>query len=92
MRVRLIQKLAEMIDGIDLNAYEPGDILDIPAAEARLLMAEQWAIPERRAVDRGEHPRQLMSRSSNPKRQSHEPAVAADRSKPRERKDDEGSG
>ena len=58
MRVRLIQKLAEMIDGVDLSAYEAGDVLNIPEPEARLLVAEQWAIPERRAVDRGERPRQ----------------------------------
>ena len=46
MRVRLIKKLAEMIDGIDLNGREPGDVLDLEFPEARLLVAEGWAVPE----------------------------------------------
>jgi hypothetical protein len=78
MRVRLIRKLADMIDGVDLRPYETGDIFEIPAPEARLLVAEQWAIPERRAVDRGEPPRQFMSRSPT-ERHARDLSVAADR-------------
>ena len=80
MRVRLIRKFAEMIDGIDLRTHETGDTLDIPAPEARLLMAEGWALPERRAVDRGEPARQYKSISRN---HPHARAlsVAADRSR-----------
>jgi len=79
MRVLLIRKLADMIDGIDLRGRETGDILDIPATDAQVLMAEQWAIPERRAVDRGEQPRQYMSRSRT-QPQTRDLSRAADRS------------
>jgi len=46
--VRLTRKYAERIDGIDLRGRQPGDLLDLSPAEARLLIAEQWAILERR--------------------------------------------
>lgn len=48
MKVRLTRKYAERIDGIDLKGREPGDLLELPTGEARLLLAEEWAIPERR--------------------------------------------
>jgi hypothetical protein len=47
MKVRLTRKHAEKIDGLDLRAHEPGDVLDLPPNDARLIVAEQWAIPER---------------------------------------------
>ena len=50
MRVRLIRKHAERIDGVDLRGCEPGDVLDVSAADGRLLIAEQWAMPERREL------------------------------------------
>jgi hypothetical protein len=43
MQVRLTRKLAETIDGIDLSSHEVGDVFDLPAAEAQLLLAEEWA-------------------------------------------------
>jgi hypothetical protein len=43
MRVRLVRKLAERIDGIDLSNYKIGDVLELPARKARLLFAEGWA-------------------------------------------------
>jgi hypothetical protein len=43
MQVRLTRKLAETIDGIDLSSHEVGDVFDLPAAEAQLLLAEGWA-------------------------------------------------
>lgn len=43
MRVRLTRKLADCLDGVDLRAHTTGDVLDLPAREARLLLAEQWA-------------------------------------------------
>jgi hypothetical protein len=52
MRVRLVKKVAQMIDGIDLRAYEPGDILDLEPSEARLLVEEGWAESRDRAVHR----------------------------------------
>ena len=43
MRVRLTVKLAEVVNGIDLSGYAEGDVLELPAAQARLLLAEKWA-------------------------------------------------
>lgn len=48
MRVRLTRKLAREIDGIDLSNYDVGDTMDLPTSKARLLIAEGWAIAERR--------------------------------------------
>ena len=48
MKVRLTRKHAERIDGVDLTGREPGDVLDVSQEEARLLVVEEWAIPERR--------------------------------------------
>jgi hypothetical protein len=42
-KVRLIRKLAECIDGIDLTDRRVGETIDVPATAARLLLAEQWA-------------------------------------------------
>ena len=64
MRVRLTRKLAEMIDGIDLSGHNEGDLLNLPEPQGRLLVAEQWGVEERRAVDRGENARQSVSPSS----------------------------
>jgi hypothetical protein len=52
MRVVLTKKLADVIDGVDLRSREVGDVFDAPATEAHLLVAEQWAIPDRRSPDR----------------------------------------
>lgn len=45
MRVQLIRKLAAMIDGVDLTHSEVGDLIELPARDARLLIAEGWAVP-----------------------------------------------
>jgi hypothetical protein len=37
--------LAERADGVDLSAYREGDTLELPSREAKVLIAEQWAIP-----------------------------------------------
>jgi hypothetical protein len=52
MRVVLTRKLAERIDGIDLTGKEVGDVFELSDAAGRLLLAEQWAVIERRAVAR----------------------------------------
>jgi hypothetical protein len=52
MRVRLTRKFAERIDGVDLKAHEVGDVIDLPLSEGRLLIAERWAIVERRREER----------------------------------------
>jgi hypothetical protein len=43
MLIRLTRKLAQYLDGIDVSAYQVGDVLDLPRREAELLIAEQWA-------------------------------------------------
>ena len=48
MRVVLTRKLANCLDGVDVSDRQVGDVLDLPAADARSLVAEQWAIPDRR--------------------------------------------
>lgn len=43
MRIRLTRKLAPCLDGIDVSAYRDGDLVDLPDAQAELLVAERWA-------------------------------------------------
>ena len=53
VRVRLLKKLAERIDDIDLRPYLVGDYLLLQARDAALLIAEGWAEwAERRRVQR----------------------------------------
>ena len=66
MRVHLIRKLADMIDGIDLSAYQPGDMLDLTREEAALLVAEGWAVREG-GVGAVERRRQFTSLASHTK-------------------------
>jgi hypothetical protein len=44
MRVRLIRKLAERLDGIDLSECAVGDELNLSYRKARLIVAERWGI------------------------------------------------
>ena len=46
MNLRLTRKLAEVIDGVDLTGRAVGDIVKLPASEARLLIAEGWAVED----------------------------------------------
>ena len=73
MRLRLIKKLAQKIDGVDLSAHDLGDILNLSRSEARLLIAEGWAVREPK-------PSQRRKRHANA---DVGPAVTADRPKPR---------
>ncbi len=43
MRVRLIRKLAECIDGVDLSRTKTGDLLELSPYDAKLLISERWA-------------------------------------------------
>ena len=43
--VRLTRKYAEKIDGVDLSRNQVGDLLDLSARDARMLIAEGWAAP-----------------------------------------------
>ena len=67
MKVRLTRKHAESIDGVDLSGHEPGDVIELSAAEARLIIAEQWGIAERRErVDPTAQRRRSTDRSADP--------------------------
>lgn len=70
-RVRLVRKVANYLNGIDVSANNVGDVLDMHPLEAELLIAEGWAVPEfaeRSARDR---------RSGRDRRQRSEPAQDA---------------
>lgn len=45
VRLRLVRKLADYLDGIDLTAYNVGDVFDLPHRHAELLIIEGWALP-----------------------------------------------
>ena len=45
LRVRLIRKLAERVNGVDLSKVHVGDSLQLPARDAAMLIAEGWAEP-----------------------------------------------
>ena len=62
MQVRLVRKLADRIDGVDLRGHEVDEVFDVSPMDARLLMAEEWAIAERRSVDL---PHRVERRSSS---------------------------
>jgi hypothetical protein len=55
MIVVLIRKLANSIDGVDLSRYRVGDVLRVPLAAARLLLAEGWAVTDRRRASPSRH-------------------------------------
>jgi hypothetical protein len=48
VRIRLTRKLANEIDGVDLSGHNVGDVIDLSSADAKLLVAEEWAVMERR--------------------------------------------
>jgi hypothetical protein len=65
MHVRLKRKLAEKIDGIDLSNQEVGDVFELPERKAQMLVAEGWAVLERRTHD-GEQLVLAFRRSDDP--------------------------
>lgn len=42
-RIRLIKKLAPIINGIDLSKVKVGDVIEVPNAVAQMLIREGWA-------------------------------------------------
>ena len=44
VRIQLSRKLAENIDGVDLSGRAVGDVFHVDTNEARLLVAEGWAV------------------------------------------------
>jgi hypothetical protein len=45
VKVTLIRKLAPVLNGIDLTVCHEGDVIDVRDEDARLLIAEGWAVP-----------------------------------------------
>jgi hypothetical protein len=72
MLVRLTKKLADVVNDVDLSSWAEGDVIDLPEAQAQMLIAERWAEP----VAHGE-----SSTHSQPGRHERR-AVAADRGRP----------
>jgi hypothetical protein len=64
MRVRLTRKLAGKIDGVDLKGFQVDDVLDLPVRQARLLVAEQWAVPDGRASDGAYQSAEIIAHAS----------------------------
>ena len=73
MQIQLVRKLANHLDGIDVTAYQQGDVIDLPRRDAELLIAEQWAV-----AYYGPGAREVRSVSATPQL-----AFAADRLVPR---------
>jgi hypothetical protein len=44
MRIRLTQKFADMLNGIDLRCRRVGDTWELPDEDAHVLIAEAWAV------------------------------------------------
>jgi len=51
MRVRIVRKLADRVDGIDLTNYDVGEVIELPEMDGRLMVAEQWGEFARREAD-----------------------------------------
>ena len=45
MKVRLTRKLAQLVDGIDLSSAREGDTLELSVDQAKMIVAEGWAVP-----------------------------------------------
>ena len=43
LKVRIIRKLAPVINGIDLTTHKVGDVIELPHAMAMMLVLEGWA-------------------------------------------------
>ncbi len=43
MRVKLVRKFANVLNGVDLSKISVGDVLDLMPYQARMLILEGWA-------------------------------------------------
>jgi hypothetical protein len=43
LRIRLTRKFAIRLNGVDLSAIKVGDVVDLPAHDAAMLILEGWA-------------------------------------------------
>jgi hypothetical protein len=45
MRIKLVRKFADLINGVDLTKIRVGDVFDLKPRDAHMLIAEGWAEP-----------------------------------------------
>jgi hypothetical protein len=69
MRVRLVRKLADRVDGIDLTHCDVGEVIELPEPDGRLIVAEQWGEFARRQADLGNGHDRSVGRPSADRRQ-----------------------
>lgn len=50
IQVRLVLKLADQLNGLDLSKYQVGEVIDVPGHTALMLMGEGWAVPLESAI------------------------------------------
>ena len=73
MQIRLIRKLAHVLNGIDLSRRVAGEIIDLPLPDARMLIVEGWA----EALPWGErHARVLIVEDDRPMREFYRAGMA----------------
>jgi hypothetical protein len=53
-RIRLIRKLASVLNGVDLSNFAVGDVILVPEATAAMLIREGWAdlVPDEEKPER----------------------------------------
>ena len=51
-KIRLTQKLAQKLNGIDLSGIRAGDDIEVSQRDAEILIAEGWAVAIAEAHDR----------------------------------------
>lgn len=57
MRIKIIRQPKGIVDGMSMDHYQPGRVYDVATAVANYLVAERWAIFERREGDEATSPK-----------------------------------
>ena len=70
MRVRIVRKLADRVDGIDLTNCDVGEVIELPEPDGRLIIAEQWGVFARRQEDLGNEHEHAVGSASLDRRQT----------------------
>lgn len=68
MRVRIVRKLADRVDGIDLTNCGVGEVIDLPDPDGRLIIAEEWGVFARRRADVEQGRDQVVGRAQGDRR------------------------
>lgn len=70
MRVRIVRKLADRVDGVDLTHCDVGEVIELPEPDGRLVIAEQWGVFARRQEDSGNGHEHAVGSASLDRRQT----------------------